>query len=81
MWFMEKSTGLAQRLKEMSVILWNAAAHLLLISHSEIPESISGMLEYSILLKIAAEWLIPHKRDGSPNNEVTVCHLILVPKT
>lgn len=81
MWFMEESTGPDLRLKEMLVIIWSAVAHLLLISDNEIPERISGMLEYSILLKIAAEWLIPDKLDPSPNNEMFVSHLILVPKT
>lgn len=80
MWFMEESIGLNLGLKEMSFVIWSTVAHLLLISHDEIPERISGMLEYSILLKIPAEWLIPHKLDRSPNNKVFVCHLILVPK-
>lgn len=48
--FMEESAGLDGRLKGMSVVFWSTVAHLLLISRDE----------YSILLKVAAERLIPH---------------------
>lgn len=79
MWFMEESTG--SKIKgDVSHHLEHSCPPASHIAH-EIPERISGMLEYSILLKIAAEWLIPDKRDRSSNNEVLVCRLILVPKT
>lgn len=43
LWFIEESTDLDLdlKLKEMSVSICNPAAHLFLISHSEIPEGIS----------------------------------------
>lgn len=80
MWFIGGSPGLDLRWKELSVNICNTAAHLLLISHNDIPDWISGILGYSILLNIAAEWLIPDQLDQSPNNEVFVFHLILLPK-
>lgn len=80
MWFIEGSPGLDLRWKELSVNICNTAAHLLLISHNDIPDWISGILGYSILLNTTAEWLIPDQLDHSPNNEVFVFLLILLPK-
>lgn len=71
---------LDQRLKEMSVSICNTAAHLLLISNNEIPEWISRIPGYSVLLNITAEWLVPDQLDHSPNNQVFVFHLILLPE-
>lgn len=71
---------LDRRLKEMSVNICNTAAHLLLISNNEIPEWISRILGYSVLLNITAEWLVPDQLDHSPNNQVFVFHLIFLPE-
>lgn len=80
MWLLEESTGLDQRLKEMSVNICNTAAHLLLISNNEIPEWISSIPGCSILLNITAEWLVPDQLNRSPNNEVFIFHVIFAAK-
>lgn len=68
----------------MSVNICNTAAHLLLISISHIngiPEWISRIPGYSVLLNITAEWPVPDQLDHSPNNQVLVFPLILLPET